>query len=636
MSPFVSIGHLMRRLSSGVTEDLRFEPGVNLLVGRPNTGKTKWLQTLDYLLGDTGENPFEVLQEEGLAGKYDSAGAELLIGEERIWVERRWLEAGAKTKIFVDDEGMTARDSQEFLMKKLRIPLVNFPKGNPMSGQTWPELSFRMLLRHIYRQQRFWSGIADQQPEGEQHACLLLFLGLAEHLFTEDYGKLVDLRMKSERLRARRDQYDQTLDALVGDLISEPGLAVGANTQTVQVAEERLGREIQKLNEERIALLSGARDNAIPIDQQSSVTRLTETHAGTVTALEGLRRKAALTAERLSDIRRYRNNLGDELERMSRAEDAGSILGNLKITHCPACDQTVVDQSSAPGYCFLCHQQISEEPIFEGLGPVRLRFERDRLTGEFKEADELTNVLQREVQRLTEEVWDTEERLQMLENELAPARQAVAALVQQQVSGVDSTLGQLHERQRQLGRVSAALEVGKNLGDQIADLEQEIGPLQEKVNEAARATDFEAAAAKLEDGMNAYLSAINLLQPGVWRHSPIRFDISRSGFTFRVGNRRASAVLGGTDTLYYLMAYHYGLLTLSDKAQCHYPGLTIIDLLGEFSGEKVADKENFIVQPFIDLLAKDTYRGAQLIISGASFEGLEKVHRIPLTYVFSA
>jgi hypothetical protein len=140
--PFLSIGRLERRLSTGNTEHLTFEPGVNLLVGRPNTGKTKWLQTLDYLLGDTGENPFEVAEEEGLAEKYDAAGAELIIGEQRFWVERRWRESGAKTKIFVDGEGIVARDFQHLLMRKLDIPLLNFPKGNPMSGQTWPELSF--------------------------------------------------------------------------------------------------------------------------------------------------------------------------------------------------------------------------------------------------------------------------------------------------------------------------------------------------------------------------------------------------------------------------------------------------------------------------------------------------------------
>jgi hypothetical protein len=81
------------------------------------------------------------------------------------------------------------------------------------------------------------------------------------------------------------------------------------------------------------------------------------------------------------------------------------------------------------------------------------------------------------------------------------------------------------------------------------------------------------------------------------------------------------------------MAYHYGLLRLSDKAERHYPGLSVIDLPAEFSGEEVEDKENFIVQPFIDLLAQEEYRGAQLIITGASFKDLDGVHRLHLTTV---
>jgi hypothetical protein len=90
-----------------------------------------------------------------------------------------------------------------------------------------------------------------------------------------------------------------------------------------------------------------------------------------------------------------------------------------------------------------------------------------------------------------------------------------------------------------------------------------------------RATDFDAAASKLEDGMNSYLTAINFQRPGVWRHNPVVVDVSRSNFTIRVGARRWHAALGGTDTLYFLMAYHYGLLMLSDKPDCNYPGLSI-------------------------------------------------------------
>ena len=76
-SNFLSIAILERRLSTGNVESLDFKTGVNLLVGAPNTGKTKWLQTLDFLLGDTGDNPFDA-EESGLAAKYDAAAAHVL------------------------------------------------------------------------------------------------------------------------------------------------------------------------------------------------------------------------------------------------------------------------------------------------------------------------------------------------------------------------------------------------------------------------------------------------------------------------------------------------------------------------------------------------------------------------------
>jgi hypothetical protein len=224
----------------------------------------------------------------------------------------------------------------------------------------------------------------------------------------------------------------------------------------------------------------------------------------------------------------------------------------------------------------------------------------------------------------------------MVENELAPARNAVSALVQDDVSTIDMALGELSERQRQIGRLKKALELGRQLTERIAAIEKEIEPIQSRVDEALRATDFGEAEIRLADGMNEYLSAINILRPGAWPHSPVAVDIGRWGFKIQVGSRRWDKVLGGTDTLYFLMAYHYGLLTLSDKPGCHYPGICIVDVPGEFSGEAVEDKENFIVQPFIELLARKSFKGAQAIITGAAFKGLQGSHQTRLTEVFVA
>ncbi len=635
-SPYLSVARLQRRFSSGNVEELTFEPGVNLLVGRPNTGKTKWLQTLDFLLGDTGENPFQGAEETGLSDKYDAAAAHLMIGDDPVRIERRWKEPGAKTKVFVDGEGMLVRDFQHWLMNRLSIPLVNFPKGNPMSGQTWPELSFRMLLRHIYRQQRFWGGIADQQPDGEQHACLLQFLGLAERIYTEEYGHLIGLKMQAEKMRARREQYSQTLDELARDVLGEPDMTVSVTKGSIASALERIGQETDRLQSKRTEIIAGGLEQAVSVQHRGPLERLGEARADILIGLEENRQKLKATSERIDELQRYRADLQDELERLGRAEDAGAVLADLRITHCPACDQSVLGRKAAHDHCFLCHQHLPEDPVIEELGSVRLRFERDRLAGELKEVDELIAILRREHRKLVSVVTAAEEELHSIERQLAPTRQAVAAFVQEEVSAIDVALGQASERERQIGRISAAFEVGEDLANRIRALEQQITPLQERVDEAFQAIDFDAAASLLEDGMNEYLNALNRHRPKVWRHSAVNIDLSRSGFTIRVGRRRWQAALGGTDTLYFLMAYHYGLLTLSDKAGCHYPGLAIIDVPGEFSGEAVEDKENFIVQPFIDLLQTKGFEGAQVIMTGAAFTGLEGAHFQRQTHVHAA
>jgi hypothetical protein len=62
----------------------------------------------------------------------------------------------------------------------------------------------------------------------------------------------------------------------------------------------------------------------------------------------------------------------------------------------------------------------------------------------------------------------------------------------------------------------------------------------------------------------------------------------------------------------------------------------MIDLPADFAGEAIEDKENFIVQPFINLLKRDEYHGAQLIITGAAFAGLQGANLQRLSHVYRA
>ena len=56
--PTLVVTQVWRKTVDGNVEALNLSAGVNLIVGGPNTGKTKWLETIDYMLGDTGEDPY--------------------------------------------------------------------------------------------------------------------------------------------------------------------------------------------------------------------------------------------------------------------------------------------------------------------------------------------------------------------------------------------------------------------------------------------------------------------------------------------------------------------------------------------------------------------------------------------------
>ncbi|MBK8932234.1 MAG: hypothetical protein IPM76_07940 [Chloroflexi bacterium] len=120
---------LARFPQSGTVDEMQLSSGVNIVVGKPNTGKTKWLNMLDYLMGDPGK-PEDAFGQD-LVEKYDSIAALMSIDGEDFYVERKWKERGSKTKVYVDGNAITTVDFQHLIMDKLQIPLLNYPKGNP-------------------------------------------------------------------------------------------------------------------------------------------------------------------------------------------------------------------------------------------------------------------------------------------------------------------------------------------------------------------------------------------------------------------------------------------------------------------------------------------------------------------------
>lgn len=625
---------IRRDAVDGTIESLEFSPGVNVVVGKPNTGKTKWMRMIDFVLGD--EKKAEEKLGATLAAKYRRAALTMVIGDEEFTAERRWHEPGAKGKIFIGKAAYSTSEFQQFLLDKLGIPVVHYPQGNPYGPRTWPELSFRSLLRHMYRRQKPWQDIADRQYASEQHACIVQFFGMAEQLFSAQYGEMVQKEKLIAELKLRKDQFLNTLYEVSKELVDHQDLSTAITPESLQEATRRLETEIEQLNATRARIVSGIINQTTPTDSDGSAdvisqrsreyAELKHLETNHIAELKKLR-------DRLTEVETLREQVAAEISRLERAEEAGEVLADLKATHCPVCDQPVT-KSAGSSECYLCHQPMPtrESPTSDPLH--RVGFELDQLKAEQKEIAELRASLRNAENSQSVRIRAIRTKAGQVAELLRPTRMQTAAIIPPEVAEIEMAIGRCVERIEQLTRIKESFAIRELITAQINEIQKRVSELEKEVNKKTANLDFESPSDLMTDGMNDYTGKLILNGKKMWEQQQIRFRLSKHDLRLRVGKHRWDDQLGETNTIYFLLAYHYALLSTSHCAESRYPWFLIFELPGEVEGAEVNENENFVLEPFIELCNKEGFKNSQVIATGSAFLGLQGANRIELREVW--
>lgn len=629
----IQLEQLERVTADGRTERLRFESGLNVLVGCPNTGKTIWLKMLDYALGD--RDPAEKSLSAELADKYNIIRAVLRFGnDDQIVLERRWKEPGSKHKVYIDDHPWPVEDFSSHFLSKLGIPVLHYPQGDPYSSRAWPELSWRNLFRHIFRRQDIgWGGIVERQPEGDQHACVLQFLGLAEHIYSEEYGNLVHLRKSRTALEARRENYLTTLNEISRDLL-EMDAATGLTPDTIDEALLKIGRMIEDLRRRK----NDAYEASLEQRSEESAALLrhkAEERAEFINSQSETIQELREAEHRLISISDYIRKVDAEKTRLKRAEVSGRLFSDLRITNCPACDQPIRGANDGADDCFLCGRTLPVSSDDLSMARERVSVGLLQLREEWREATRLQSDLSSRVGDLKRRLRITVERLSDVEADIDRARQPASTEFSEEVSQIDVEIGRLEERRKQWLRVADSLNQREMISKEIQDLQVKIASLDDEVDRKASVVDLTSPSDALADGMNDYLRLLNSYRKNAWTQSEVGLSLRERRFQFTVGGEAWASQLGGTLTLYFLLAYQFGLLKLSNTAPYNYPGLTVLDMPAELPDIEISDLENFAVEPFARLLESDHMVGCQVIVAGSSFKDLSGANKIELTHVFA-
>lgn len=626
----IKIINLSRITSEGEVETLLFKDGINFITGKPNTGKTVWLKMLDYLLGDRGKVEEAFGEDEILVDKYIALIGIFEINEIEYTVERKWKEKGLKSKIILDGKNLSAEEFSNELLTLLQIPILKIPKGNPYTN-TWPDLSFRTLYRHIYRQERFWNDIADKQPEADQFASIAQFLGIAKLVFPQELTTIVHKNKELIKLQAQKDQFEIVLDRITRNMTSgnDDSFINFVSKKEINNSINILEQEIVKNLKERELLIHNIIINKKESDEIFVEKKLASERAELLPIREELELDINRNFQQIKRLEELKLRLDSEIDKLKRTK-ISSLISDIQVSHCPACDQEVKHKLAKDDTsCFLCEQEIRDMDIVSD----RVEFEIKQLMTERREMAELIQNNTNSLEKLSAEYKKINDKITLLERELKPLRSTVAIYTDESLSRLDANRGRLEEKIENYKRIQKNIELKEELTKKIDQLTKDIKKISSKAVNETFEIDYSNLSSIIEDGMMEYINEITKNDQSRWSQNRIKVFLSDNKINFVIGNTKWSA-LSATLKAYFLLAYHYTLLKISLEEKFNYPGLLIVDFPVQF-GDKTTmiNSLNYLVEPFIKL-SSDMEEKIQIIFSGRSFVGLNDINENTLEVIW--
>jgi len=621
------IKELNRVTLDGELETLTFDNGINLLYGEPNTGKTFWLQLLDFLLGDRGTPEDAFSDDESLVQKYTAASVIISINQTTHTIERNWNEKGKRTKIRIDDQYVSADEFSKTILELLKIDALHIPKGNPYVN-TWPQLSFRMMLRHIYRQERFWSDITDKQPKYERDAVLAQFLGYASKIYSNEENDIVEKNKKLLKLEAQKEQFNETLDSITREMTSKlEGFETNFITKdSINEIIDSLQKDIEDNLIARELLVQELRqkedDNKIDFEKERQIS---EKRIALFEFKEDLLKQKNNLLNRLSDFNKLSFTISSEISKLGRSQ-ASSIISSFPISHCPSCNQTIKAKKTAD-QCFVCHQHT--EPQKEQFDTVN--FEKQNLIAEERELKELLEISTNELKEYEGQIQIIDEQISSLSVEIRPLRNTSSIFTNPELTEIDANRGRIEERVTNFKRLLNNLDIRDNPILKIDKLVSEIAIIDKEIEIKKDIVDYDTISTSLEDAMMHYLNKISKDHSDRWNGKRISISLSENSVLFYVGKKKWTS-LSATYKAYFLLAYHYGLLSLSNKKGFNYPGLLILDFPFSFEDTNITEYGH-LIEPFKTLCDNESNE-LQVIVTGRRFSTLNDTNHIKLIKVW--
>lgn len=547
---------------------VHFNPGVNIIYGDADTGKSSILELVYYLLGSKA---IQVDQE--IASSVMYAVLETRINDDVYTIKRDIYNHKRPVEVYrcgfedisknypvrysssLKPDPSTEGSLSAFLLQALNLPQVKIKESPSKDDSGLDTLSIRDLFKFCYLDQdavgsRTMLDIGNYVVEVKNREVF-------KYIFNVLDTNINDVESDIARLAKERNE-----------LFSQQRIISKFLLDTEFASVEVLDREISEIEEKTDAYqeqLSNINNRMVGDSELYNALReALDTINRKIDEQEAAKETAITNIEKFS---RLHNDYVNDVEKLISIEKAREIIG-----------EKVVDMAPCP----ICNNLMSLEKINESFstsGSKKVRHELNTLRRRSKDLAQMVN-------ENRDELTNYSTLLDGLYVEKARARQILDEELQESISpyiserdAVVSELAALKERREKYGHLLKVRNQQKQVTERAAKLEMSIDSLKERLKELKEnAPSLEVIVANLGKALDEYLSKINIKnRKEVYLSEKTYLPVLR-GVEYRHLNS------GGLRTIVSI-GFLSILLRAALFSRLNLPSLLMIDTVGKYLGK---------------------------------------------------
>jgi rubrerythrin len=515
----IQLRHLVLR-TKRTTEQINFSEVVTFLHGPVSTGKSTVARLVDYCLGG------ELERTPAIQSEFVAAELSLVLGDFSCTLERAsedtqyvrvtWSgneeEIGSVNAPFDAQnsslvEGASVHNFSDLIFHLCGVQPIKVRRRSRDPDSPLIRLSIRDIWTYCYLDQMHLDSsffhLEDPFRGRKSQDAMRFFTGLhSERLNQLD----IELTRTVDEQRTKREAVHQIREFMQRfELGSELDMAgqLQAAEQELQVAEQR-----------RIELERTRSAQTHPTDELRGILRQLSAE------IEDIRKAIGESEASVGEQEALRAELITAKTKAERADQAGTVLDNVRYQRCPECGSDISDRSDDQVHCRLCGSDHRTGEIGE---PLELEALRRDLNDRIDQIADSVSRRERELGRMRRQLRQAEQRKLVLDRRLQEELARYDSAFVESIRGAEREIATLVERISCMRRLQLMPQA-------INDLEIEAGALQGNIDrlrtssaeERARLQAADANIAAIATEFKRVMMAVSF--PGVSEEDQVVID----------------------------------------------------------------------------------------------------------------